>query len=271
MYFNEFLYSNCSLNRKGKAITESNLMPMDSFVSQIDRSSVTSQEYEIEEVEDEDEEVEVKVNKMCFWRANSQTRIKWDLFIILLATINSFQIPYNVAFTSPENKNIALDIFNWLIDFFFMMDVVINFRTSYISDITGNEIVDTKIIAIKYLKTRFWIDLLASVPLDFFTYILNNDKSNAFLLQMLGLLKLVRILRLSRLITYLNFKNDVKMSLKLIKLVFFLVLYLHCLCCIWYFIVKQDKNWIPPLDYVYVTTNLWERSNFHKYTVSASL
>ena len=205
-------------------------MPMNSFISNIDQSSVSSNEYGMEmldDEEDEEEEVEVKVNKLCFWRAHSQTRIRWDLFIILLATVNCFQIPYNVAFSDIEETNIFLDVFNGLIDFFFMMDVLINFRTSYINEHTGTEILDTKMIAVKYLKTRFFVDMLASIPFDFLSYGFSDDKGNAFLLQMLGLLKLVRVLRLSRLITYLNFKNDVKMSLKLIKLVFFLVLYLH--------------------------------------------
>lgn len=150
-----------------------------------------------------------------------------------------------------------------------MMDIAVNFRTSYIHEQTGTEIVDLKEIAVKYIKGRFWIDLLASIPMDFFTYIISSRKnSNSFLLQMFGLLKLVRVLRLSRLITYLNLKSDVKMSLKLLKLIFFLILYIHCLGCVWFIIVKQDQDWIPPLDYVFVKTHIYEQSNLKKYCVS---
>jgi hypothetical protein len=108
-----------------------------------------------------------------------------------------------------------------------MLDVYVNFRTSYIIEATGTEILDPKMVAKNYLKARFWIDILASIPFDYISYAFGSADSNTFLLQMFGLLKLVRVLRLSRLITYLNFKNDVKMSLKLIKLIFFLILYLH--------------------------------------------
>ena len=146
---------------------------------------------------------------------------------MLLATINCFQIPYNVAFSDIEDSNVFMDIFNGMIDFLFMLDVFVNFRTSYVHEATGEEVKDTKKIAMKYLKGRFWVDMLASVPLDFLSYAFSNDKSNAFLLQMFGCLKLVRVLRLSRLITYMNLKNDIKMSLKLIKLIFFLIMYLH--------------------------------------------
>lgn len=219
--------------------------------------------------EDEEDLVEVKTNKWFFYRAHSQCRIRWDLFIMLLATINCFQIPYNVAFSDIEDSNVFMDIFNGMIDFLFMLDVFVNFRTSYVHEATGEEVKDTKKIAMKYLKGRFWVDMLASVPLDFFSYAFSNDKSNAFLLQMFGCLKLVRVLRLSRLITYMNLKNDIKMSLKLIKLIFFLIMYLHWLGCIWFFIVKQDETWLPPLDYVYVKTDMYTYSKFHKYLVSA--
>lgn len=155
-----------------------------------------------------------------------------------------------------------------MIDFFFMLDLVMNFRTSIIKSTTNEEITDLRVIAINYLKGRFWIDLLASFPLDSVTFIFLDSNSGSTLWQLFGLLKLVRILRLSRLIAYLNIKNDLKMSLKLVKLVFFLVLYLHILGCMWFFIAKQDDKWIPPLDYVYVTTDLYEKNRFSQYCSS---
>lgn len=149
---------------------------------------------------------------------------------MFLATVNCFQVPYNVAFSSVDDQNIYIDVINHFIDFIFMLDIFVNFRTSFVHETTGVEIVDLKDIALKYLKGRFWIDLLATVPFDNLAYAFNSDSSqNTFILQAFGALKLVRVLRLSRLITYLNLKNDVKMSLKLLKLIFFLILYLHCL------------------------------------------
>jgi hypothetical protein len=84
-----------------------------------------------------------------------------------------------------------------------------------------------KVIAIRYTKGRFLIDLLATIPFDLISLIFTPDDNNGLLFQSLGLLKLFRILRLSRLITLMNLKDDVKMSLKLVRLLFFLILYLH--------------------------------------------
>lgn len=149
---------------------------------------------------------------------------------MFLATVNCFQVPYTLAFTDGTKQNIFQDLFNGLIDIFFMVDVIINFRSSYINESTGEEITDSKKIAIAYLKGKFWIDLVASIPFDFLSYGLDGLNDNSTILDFIGMLKLIRVLRLSRLITYLNLKNELKMSLKLIKLIFFLVLYLHCLC-----------------------------------------
>ena len=83
-------------------------------------------------------------------------------------------------------------------------------------------------IAINYFKGRFWIDLLATIPFDTFAELVFNP-GNTRALQLFSLMKLARVLRLSRIIAYMNVKNEVKMWLKLFKLVFFLALYLHIL------------------------------------------
>lgn len=184
---------------------------------------------------------------------------------MFLATVNWFQVPYNVAFADTDDSNIYVDIFNLSIDFFFMLDVIVNFRTSYVKESTNEEIFDLKKIALYYLKGRFWIDFLASVPFDLLTYAFNSSRSNQLTLQLIGLLKLIRVLRLSRLITYLNVKNELKMSLKLGKLIFFLILYIHCLGWTWFFIVKQNEEWIPPLDYVWIQTDIYDESQDEQY------
>lgn len=54
--------------------------------------------------------------------------------------------------------------------------------------------------------------------------------------------------------------SSVKTTLRLAKLVFFLLLYIHCLGCGWMLIVQVDNKWMPPLDYVWVETHIYEES-----------
>lgn len=44
----------------------------------------------------------------------------------------------------------------------------------------------------------------------------------------------------------MNVKLDVKMILRLARLFFFMVLYIHINSCIWFMIVKDDQIWVPP-------------------------
>ena len=51
-----------------------------------------------------------------------------------------------------------------LVDFIFLIDVIITFRTSYLDTAKGTEETDTHRIAIHYLKGQFLIDFASSVP-----------------------------------------------------------------------------------------------------------
>lgn len=115
--------------------------------------------------------------------------------------------------------------------------MIIIFRTSYIHPKTGNEILRPKTIAINYLKGRFWIDFLASFPFDIIGEAIMGS-GNATQLRLFSLFKLVRVLRLNKIITVMKIDDEIKLSLKLMKLVFFLIMYLHCIACLWYYISK---------------------------------
>ena len=132
---------------------------------------------------------------------------------------------------------------NHVIDFIFFLDIILNFRTSYQNILTGDEVTNAKRIAINYIKGRFWIDLLASIPFEIVLFNIEDQLSQKFIL--LSMLKLFRVLRLGRIITYMNETDDVKLSLRLFKVCFFLILYIHCTACLWFYIASLEKLWVP--------------------------
>lgn len=181
--------------------------------------------------------------------------MKWDIFVICLALWNVFFIPYNVAFRPSIGSTPWFQAFNYFIDIAFFFDIVVNFRTTYFNK-DGDEVFTAKEIAKRYIfGGRFFIDLLASVPLD------NISKE----LEIFGLLKLIRLSRLSRIITRLNFRDDVKIIFKVLELIFTLIVLIHCLACFWYYVVDRDQDWVPPLDFIHVKTNLYNEGTFKKY------
>ena len=206
--------------------------------------------------------IEFRSKRKWLWRYNGQARMKWDILIMILSVINWFQVPYQVSFDNTVDDFILIEIINYMIDLSFFIDVFVNFRTSYFNSTKNVEITDSKLIAIQYLKTRFWLDFISSTPFDYLLFILPSSDVNSTSLKLFSLLKLVRVLRLGRLIAHMNIKNEFKTSLKLIKLVFFIVIILHLMACTWYYIVKQDQTWIPPLDYSYPSNDLYQESKF---------
>lgn len=86
------------------------------------------------------------------------------------------------------------------IDLIFFLDIIVAFRTTFISVHSGLEIDSPKAIAIQYSKDSFLIDFLATVPFDSAAEVVLGD---AGFFKVLGALKLVRVLRIGRIITYL--------------------------------------------------------------------
>eukprot|EP00347_Sterkiella_histriomuscorum_P003990 403362169 len=200
-------------------------------------------------------------------RERSSMKERWDLFIMILATWNVYLLPVEVAFEPEEFKGVTLTIINNIVDFCFFLDIIVVFRTTFSDLQSGEEVTDSKRLAKNYLKDRFWIDFLAMIPLDYITSVfLDKNLSKKFLL--FGLLKLVRVLRLNRIITYMNVKQDTKMTLKLIKLIFFLLMYIHLTGCAWFYLVNYQQTWVPPADYIFNDTLLYKQDVRFQYWLS---
>jgi len=66
--------------------------------------------------------------------------------------------------------------------------------------------------------------------------------------ELFGILKLGRVLRLSKIIQYMSVTEEIKASMKLIKMIFLLIIYIHCFACLWWLIVNHNQTWIPYKD-----------------------
>lgn len=153
-----------------------------------------------------------------------------------------------------------------MIDFIFFLDIVVNFRTTFYDIETGDEVFDPKRTGHKYLKSRFLIDLLSTVPFDSIALIFT--KSESPILKLFSLLKLVRISRLGHIIERMNVTQDMKNALKIFKLIFVIIIYIHCLACLWYIIVTVHSDWKPTLAFVDPDSDFYGSSLANKYFVT---
>ena len=77
------------------------------------------------------------------------------------------------------------------------------------------------------------------MPFDSLAEMIMKGKKSA-VFKMLGGLKLVRVFRLNRMIMYLRVTEEAKARLKLGKMIFFLLIYLHLYACGWWLLVLMD-------------------------------
>ena len=84
--------------------------------------------------------------------------------------------------------------FHLFIDVWFIIDVVLNFRTGYVDH--GVMVMDQKKIAKKYLSTYFLIDFVASVPWEYFLEGTNSTDRKS--LKLIKYFKIPKLMRISR-------------------------------------------------------------------------
>jgi len=193
-------------------------------------------------------------------RYSSDTRLYWDIWIILLAIWNALYIPFDIAFKPEESESPFMIALNAIIDLNFFFDIILTFRTTTY-DKDGEEIFDWKKIAKNYLMGRFFIDFISTIPLD--------QLGNLPALQTFQLLKLLRLSRISKIIKNLAMKEDIKIWIKVLNVWFMLFIYLHCLAWLDFLIVNDRQQWVPPLWYVSAASNdLYTSGIVRQYAIS---
>ena len=165
-----------------------------------------------------------------------------------MALYNAFIIPLQLFF-DPKPGIIDNDIIRCsdaVVDLLFLIDIIFEFRTTYLDTKLGSEVLDPHLIGVRYLKGRFMVDLISSVP---FNALFNADTT---LLDMLGLLKLTRVGRISPVIRKSNAPQEIKVYLQMARMTLLIFISLHVLCCVWHYVVGLNEAWVQNMDFMYV-------------------
>jgi len=146
---------------------------------------------------------------------NNPKRLSWDALILLLLAYTMIITPLRLGFDLPVDMDNSLSDFSIGVDLIFIMDVVVNFFTSYPDPKTGIFVEDRYEIAKRYLCSWFTLDLVSSIPFDLFTQGVNSDLTNTAktfktgkLLRLFKLSKIIRIVRAARVSRRLEDKLD---------------------------------------------------------------
>lgn len=113
----------------------------------------------------------------------------WDWLILLLVIYTAVFTPYSAAFLLNEEQVEEkhwdcsytcdpLNIIDLIVDIMFIVDIVINFRTTYVN-INDEVVSHPGKIAIHYFKGWFLIDMVAAIPFDLLIFRSGSDEVQA--------------------------------------------------------------------------------------------
>ncbi|XP_056883159.1 potassium voltage-gated channel subfamily H member 7 isoform X2 [Takifugu flavidus] len=172
----------------------------------------------------------------------------WDWLILLLVIYTAIFTPYSAAFLLndiEERKRrqcgyscSPLNVVDLIVDIMFIVDILINFRTTYVN--ANEEVVSHPgKIAIHYFKGWFLIDMVAAIPFDLLIFGSGSDETTT----LIGLLKTARLLRLVRVARKLDRYSEYGAAVLMLLMCIF-ALIAHWLACIWYAIGNMEMNYL---------------------------
>uniref|UniRef100_M4AHE4 Potassium voltage-gated channel subfamily H member 7 n=1 Tax=Xiphophorus maculatus TaxID=8083 RepID=M4AHE4_XIPMA len=172
----------------------------------------------------------------------------WDWLILLLVIYTAIFTPYSAAFLlndlEEQKRRVCgyscspLNVVDLIVDIMFIVDILINFRTTYVN--ANEEVVSHPAkIAIHYFKGWFLIDMVAAIPFDLLIFGSGSDETTT----LIGLLKTARLLRLVRVARKLDRYSEYGAAVLMLLMCIF-ALIAHWLACIWYAIGNVEKPYL---------------------------
>ncbi|XP_067238077.1 potassium voltage-gated channel subfamily H member 6a isoform X5 [Chanodichthys erythropterus] len=172
----------------------------------------------------------------------------WDWIILLLVLYTAVFTPYSAAFLLNEQEDERrrtcgytcnpLNVVDLVVDVMFIIDILINFRTTYVNH--NDEVVSNPArIAQHYFKGWFLIDIVAAIPFDLLIFRSGSDEPQTTTL--IGLLKTARLLRLVRVARKLDRYSEYGAAVLFLLMCTF-ALIAHWLACIWYAIGNVERT-----------------------------
>ena len=187
---------------------------------------------------------------------DSKPKQIWDTICMLLLMYCSFSVPYSIAFDSddPDQKNIAKEHFEQVVDVAFMVDIFLNFITAW--DNQGFIVREFSSIAKNYLRSWFLPDFSGSFPFDkTIAAFIDADGQTLQSTTFIRALKLIKMLKLIRAIKFMNKLEKLKQSegfeafgsaITVFGAAFGLFFTAHLLGCFYTILLtyEQDDNWL---------------------------
>ena len=192
----------------------------------------------------------------------SKAKRMWDLFVILLVLYVATVVPFSLCLidkleseeTGSADTMIdpqlsrTISICDKVSDVFFVLDLIVNFRTGELSP-DGKLVRNARAIATEYASGWLAIDFISSVPPLFL-----DEESSGSAASVTSIFKCLRLLRMGKLARKLEQLGSA-IVLRIVKKLGGFLLAVHWAACIWFYI-GSVVNQMP----VFVNSRLVHRS-----------
>jgi hypothetical protein len=189
---------------------------------------------------------------LCY--PDSPVKIYWDGLLAILVIYTSLSVPYRIGFAVEATG--ALGAFESFINYIFLFDILVTFRTPFLNR-RGVLVTDEWKIARAYVGGNFVLDVVSSFPFDKVTSGGALARS-AMLLRVIRLTRLVRLFRMTKIWRILGENKDqLQLSnnaITMIKVSLTLLVIAHFIGCSWHGILLKDRdgpntlNWLTALN-----------------------
>ncbi|CAD7701164.1 unnamed protein product, partial [Ostreobium quekettii] len=172
----------------------------------------------------------------------------WDWLVVFLVLYIAIYTPFEACFihTKPPDWDggkslIAMKTLGYFSDCVFIMDILFNFNTEFVKA-GAVKVSGRREIAVNYFYGFFPVDLISSIPIDWFM-----GSSNVSAVSMAKCIRLLRLGRLMRKLDQLQAAN----ALRVVKLMFAFMLVCHWVACGWYYIGVHEEGSNDDVDEEY--------------------
>ncbi|CAI2386506.1 unnamed protein product [Moneuplotes crassus] len=233
----------------------------------------------IRQIEEDDKtDDDSKESLLDYFIINAKSRWKsiFDIVMLFLVAYSCFTSIFYVTFAPPSK--IPHIIFDWMVEFAFVLDMLFNFFQEYIDTETHEPVSKHKMIIKRYVfKGWFFIDFVSVFP---FAIIFQNRAA------LIKLLRLVRLLRLTKLMNTAKVNQLLKSftesssgsqsiviqhmilyCLKILRLVLVAIVITYFIGCFWFFISSELQPGSDDDTFV-KSFELNEEDSFRKLIVS---
>ncbi|CAE7464293.1 Kcnh2 [Symbiodinium natans] len=131
-----------------------------------------------------------------FLSCHSSLRLAWDVLLLVLLCYIAVVLPFTLAYLEEDGAHGYLNVG---IDFCFIFDIFLNFRTTFINE-AGEEVRSNRLIAKNYLTSWFTLDFVTALPLEHLVDGVPGQVESVKLLRGSKIFKILKVIRAIKLI-----------------------------------------------------------------------